>query len=216
MQYKPYSGDWELLGDAAKRLMNLGATEEQTRTDLCRALYDGRIRFLAKLDSKDPDAPNYECRSSEGEVYIPRDIAPEKFDWANSRPKTAWSAGNDRLDFPRRPRQLEWIKLRREDVDFALGLPEEFALCADRLEEKQKRTTGPKTGKKRRAVEEMRSDLKAGCLSRQQLVDLPGKELAHRYHVGRTLAQEARNAILSELDAISNSGNSRETTNSGK
>lgn len=131
MRFKPYPGDWELIGDTAKRLMSLGSDAHEARINICRALNDGRFRILVQIDSEDPDVPNYECRSSVGEVERPQGLTPQHFDWRNSRPKTAWLTGNGRLGFMPKRRRIQKLKLHREDVNYVFEIPEAVLEAAE-------------------------------------------------------------------------------------
>jgi hypothetical protein len=55
---------------------------------------------------------------------------------------------------------------------------------------------GRKPAKLEQAKEAMRDDITQGRRTQDQLQSMKGKELAHRYEVGRTTAIAARRAIL--------------------
>ena len=63
----------------------------------------------------------------------------------------------------------------------------------------QGRKRGPRPLKLESVKNAMRSDIQKGQQTPDGLRDISQKELAHRYNVGRTTANTARNALLSEL-----------------
>lgn len=85
-----YIPDWEPLADALKRVMATGASEEEAKTDLCRAVADGKIRVRVRIATS-----HYKRGSvfSGGNVVVPAHLAPRDFDWARSRPIAQWRIG---------------------------------------------------------------------------------------------------------------------------
>ena len=85
-----YIPDWEPLADALKRVMATGASEEEAKTDLCRAVADGKIRVRVTIATS-----HYKRGSvfSGGNVVVPAHLAPRDLDWARSRPIAQWRIG---------------------------------------------------------------------------------------------------------------------------
>jgi hypothetical protein len=85
-----YIPDFEPLADALKRVMATGASEEEAKTDLCRAVADGKIRVRVRIATS-----HYKRGSvfSGGNVFVPAHLAPRDFDWARSRPIAQWRIG---------------------------------------------------------------------------------------------------------------------------
>lgn len=44
-----YTPDWERLADALQRVMAAGASEDESKLDLCRAVADGKIRVRVRI-----------------------------------------------------------------------------------------------------------------------------------------------------------------------
>lgn len=96
-----YTSDWEPLADALKRVMTTGASEEEAKTDLCRAMADRKIDVRVRIAASD-----YGMRGkvlSDGNVGVPRHLRPGDLDWAQSRPFGQWPIG------PRPGEHYEWI-----------------------------------------------------------------------------------------------------------
>ena len=88
MRYIPH---WERLGDALKRVMATGASEEEAKIDLCRALADRKIDVRVRIA-----ATNYGRRGqvfSDGNVRVPPHLRPGDLDWTQSRPFAQWTIG---------------------------------------------------------------------------------------------------------------------------
>jgi hypothetical protein len=49
-----YTPDWEPLADALKRVMATGASEDEAKLDLCRAVADRKIDFQVRIASDYP------------------------------------------------------------------------------------------------------------------------------------------------------------------
>jgi hypothetical protein len=88
-----YIPHWERLGDALKRVMATGAysSEEEAKTDLCRAMADREINVRVKIA-----ASSYSMRGrlfSEGNVGVPSHLKSGDLDWEQSRSLQPWSIG---------------------------------------------------------------------------------------------------------------------------
>ena len=82
--------DWERVGDAAKRVMLTGITENEAQLALCRAISNRQIRvriYLGKFERGD----FYLHPTMWGEVglIIPPQLAPRDFDWVAIQPAKA-------------------------------------------------------------------------------------------------------------------------------
>lgn len=81
-----YTPDWEPLADALKRVMATGVSEEQAKTDLCRAIADRKIAVRVRIARRD--------RVFSGDnVDVPRHLRPGDLDWIQSRPFAQWPIG---------------------------------------------------------------------------------------------------------------------------
>lgn len=97
-----YTPDWEPLADALKRVTATGASEDEAKTDLCRAMADRKIDVRVRVAASD-----YGMRGqvfSDGNVGVPPHLRPGDLDWAQSRPFGQWSIG------PRLGEHYEWIR----------------------------------------------------------------------------------------------------------
>lgn len=86
-----YTPDWEPLADALKRIMATGASEDEAKTDLCRAVADQKIDVRVRIAASD-----YGMRGqvfSDGNVGVPADLRPGDLDWVQSRPFGQWPIG---------------------------------------------------------------------------------------------------------------------------
>lgn len=111
-----YTPQWESLCAATDRLAKAsGCSQEQARSDLCRALSDGVIDIHAKLQRHDI-RPLKSTRIVSGkELQTPTDLKPDDIDWPNSRPVKPWFL----CDVPRHhhgPWQLAHIEVSSSDV----------------------------------------------------------------------------------------------------
>ena len=86
-----YTPDWEPLEDALKRVMAIGATEDQAKKDLCLAVADKKIRVRAKIAASDPELGGGVF--SGDWVRVPAHLRPVDFDWVGSRPFLPWVVG---------------------------------------------------------------------------------------------------------------------------
>jgi hypothetical protein len=78
-----YSG----LGATRRCVMAPGASEDEYKLDLCRAVADGKIRVRVRI------AGGGDRVFSSGNVGVPRHLGPSDFDWAQSRPVARWYIG---------------------------------------------------------------------------------------------------------------------------
>jgi hypothetical protein len=97
-----YTPDWESLADALKRVIATGVSEDEAKTDLCRAVADRKIDVRVRVAASD-----YGMRGrifSDGNVGVPAHLDPRDFDWVQSRPLAQWPIG------PRRGEHYSWIE----------------------------------------------------------------------------------------------------------
>ena len=83
--------DWERVGDAAKRVMLTGITENVAQLALCRAILNRQIRvriYLGKFESG--DFCLQQTMWGEVGLIIPPHLAPRDFDWSQSSPLKPW------------------------------------------------------------------------------------------------------------------------------
>lgn len=86
-----YTLDWEPLADALKRVMASGATEDELKTDLCRAVADRKIDVRVRIEKSDRARGGQVF--SDGNVGVPAHLNPADFDWKQSRPMARWPIG---------------------------------------------------------------------------------------------------------------------------
>ena len=81
-----YTPDWEPIADALKRVMATSVSEDEAKTDLCRAVADRKIDVQVTI-------------AATGQVYldgnvgVPRHLKPSDLDWVHSRPFAQWPIG---------------------------------------------------------------------------------------------------------------------------
>jgi len=105
-----YIPDWERLADALKRVMETGTSEEEAKTDLCRAVADRKIHVRASIRSG---------VFSNGNVRVPPHLRPEDLDWTQSRPFGPWWIGpklGQHYWWDPQKRSLDLIELSTSDV----------------------------------------------------------------------------------------------------
>jgi hypothetical protein len=96
-----YTPDWEPLAHALKRIMKTGASEDEAKIDLCRAVADRKIDVRVRIAATD-----YAMRGrvfSGRNVDVPAHLDPRDFDWVQSRPLAQWSIG------PKLGEHYSWI-----------------------------------------------------------------------------------------------------------
>jgi hypothetical protein len=120
-----YTPDWEPLADALKRVTATGASEDEAKPDLCRAVADRKIRVRVRIAASD------HARGGQvfcgGNFRVPVHLAPGDFDWIQSCPLSPWLIG-PRWGEQREPawargwenRPLDLIELSTVDVSKVL------------------------------------------------------------------------------------------------
>jgi hypothetical protein len=96
-----YIPDWEPLADALQRVMATGASEDESKTDLCRAVADRKVDVRVRIAASDFAMGGRIF--SKGNVSVPLHLDPRDFDWAQSRPLAQWRIG------PRPGEHYVWI-----------------------------------------------------------------------------------------------------------
>jgi hypothetical protein len=96
-----YTPDWEPLSDALKRVMAMGAGENDAKTDLCSAIADRKINVRVKVSASECGMPRRFF--SGANVDVPTPLTPGDLDWEQSRPFAKWRIG------PRPPEHYTWI-----------------------------------------------------------------------------------------------------------
>ncbi|WP_439394959.1 hypothetical protein ACRQ5Q_38300 [Bradyrhizobium sp. PMVTL-01] len=97
--------------------MATGVSEDEAKTDLCRAVADRKIDVRVRIAASD-----YGMRGrtfSDGNVGVPAHLEPRDFDWVQSRPLKPWLIGPKRgehyaWDWENRP--LDLIELSTGEV----------------------------------------------------------------------------------------------------
>src|SRR5262245_7927436 len=90
--------------------METGTSEEEAKTDLCRAVADRKIHVRASIRSD---------VFSNGNVSVPPHLRPEDLDWTQSRPFGPWWIGpklGQHYVWDRQKRSLDLIELSTSDV----------------------------------------------------------------------------------------------------
>jgi len=110
-----YTSDWEPLADALKRVMATGASEDEAKIDLCRAVADRKIDVRVRIAASDD-----RCFSN-GNVRVPTHLSPGDLDWVQSRPLAQWSIGPKLVEHYTwfenwKVRPLDLIELSTADV----------------------------------------------------------------------------------------------------
>ena len=87
----PYVPDWQPLAAALERVMATGATEDNAKLDICRAVADQKIDVRVRIAASEYDLGGRSF--SDGNVGVPLRLNPRDFDWVRSRPLSRWSIG---------------------------------------------------------------------------------------------------------------------------
>jgi hypothetical protein len=124
MSYVP---DWESLAAKLKRVMETGASEEEAKLDICRAVADRKIRVRVRVAPSNSHSMGGMVLSG-GNVDVPAHLDPRDFDWVRSRPLKPWLTGPQGVEHYTwtsgwSRRLLDLIELSTGDV--------EKVLCAD-------------------------------------------------------------------------------------
>ena len=85
-----YTPDWEPLADALQRIVATGVAEDEAKKDISLALGDQKIRVQVRIADTEAGMRG-ETRSAG--IVVPRDLAPDDFDWVHSRPLKPWLIG---------------------------------------------------------------------------------------------------------------------------
>jgi hypothetical protein len=96
-----YTQDWEPLADALKRVVatNAGASKDEAKVDLCRALADRKIRIRVRVVARTGLGAVF----SNGNVEVPPHLTAADLDWTASRPFEPWPIG------PKLGEHYSWI-----------------------------------------------------------------------------------------------------------
>jgi hypothetical protein len=77
--------------DALNRVMVTGATEDEAKSDLCRAVADQKIGIRVRISAADYSMGGRIFAN--GNVGVPVHLKPSDFDWVQSRPLAQWRIG---------------------------------------------------------------------------------------------------------------------------
>jgi hypothetical protein len=113
-----YTPDWEPLADALKRVTAAGASEDEGKIDLCRAIADKKIAIRVRIAASDTKGgSSFTGRN----ISVPSHLSPADFDWTHSQPVRPWPIGPAPgqhyswiEDWKKRP--LDLIELSTSDV----------------------------------------------------------------------------------------------------
>jgi hypothetical protein len=86
-----YTPDWEPIADALKRVMATFVSEDEAKTDLCRAAADRKIKVRVKIAQNDDRFGGQFF--SHRNVGVPHHLSPDDLDWSRSCPLKPWSIG---------------------------------------------------------------------------------------------------------------------------
>ena len=139
-----YTPDWESLAGALERVMATGVIEDEAKTDLCRAVADGKIRVRLKVDA---NANHIGGRVLSGDnISVPSHLTPGNFDWSQSRPRNPWRVGpTGRQNYTHvwwswQPQSIELIELATADVQGIFGSPKPLTKRAATSREEKRAT----------------------------------------------------------------------------
>jgi hypothetical protein len=114
-----YTPIWESLADALKRIMAIGVSENEAKLDIALKIADQKLGIRVTIAEGTCDIVGI---LTGAQVGVPTHLAPEDFDWANSRPNKLWPTGprhwksDERHSFSWRNRPISLIELRTADV----------------------------------------------------------------------------------------------------
>jgi hypothetical protein len=117
MRYVP---DWEPLAAALKRVMATGATDDDAKLDICRAVADQKVSIRVTVTHSYDHAMGGKVLSG-GNVDVPARLDPDDFDWVRSRPLKRWPVGPRLIEHYMwtsgwSARSLDLIELSTRDV----------------------------------------------------------------------------------------------------
>lgn len=80
-----YRTTWVPLADVLDMLKGVSGDELASKTDICGAIADGKIRIRA-IVHRGIETITF----SDERIDVPNDLGPDDFDWPNSRPTLPW------------------------------------------------------------------------------------------------------------------------------
>lgn len=188
--------------------------------DICRALVDGRIKFRALIDYRDPVyggrwvGHDISTGTSPIGVRVPSLLHPEALDWAASRPLEPWWVGVDvpnseeteRLD-GYVPRTITLLELLGSYVEEVFGIIEQPAKAPQQpvpeTVAKAPRAPpgrrGPRPVKRERVIAAMLKDIRDRRFTAQELRDMPEEAMAAKYKASRDICRAARQEVCDSL-----------------
>jgi hypothetical protein len=107
-----YTPDWEPIADALKRAVATGFSEDEAKTDLCRAVADRNIDVRVTIATTGQVF-------WDGNVGVPPHLKPSDLDWVHSRPFAQWPIGprpGEHYEWNWRDRLIDLIELSTSDV----------------------------------------------------------------------------------------------------
>ena len=96
-----YTPDFEPIADALGRVMATSVSEDEAKTDLCRAVADRKIKVQVRIAQND-DRFGGEVFPDRN-VKVPVHLSPNDLDWSCSCPLKPWAIG------PVGPQHYTWI-----------------------------------------------------------------------------------------------------------
>jgi hypothetical protein len=116
----PYEPDWERLPEAVKRVVATSVTEDQAKQAICTAIADRKIKVRFSIASEVGGASFGDhvvgTVRGGGDVEIPPQLAPNDFNWEQSRPLKPWRNIRDGFSALAARWHLEWIEVFTADV----------------------------------------------------------------------------------------------------
>ena len=150
--------EWETLADALQRVMATGVTEDKAKNHICLALADQKIRVQVTIADTEVSSKRGKTRTAG--IGIPRDLAPDDFNWVHSRPLKPWLIGPATVAesyfsvFGSESLRIASIKLFRADVT--------QVLCGgERTNNKPENTPTASAAQESAAIKALSSHLKA-------------------------------------------------------
>ena len=134
-----YTPDWEPIAHALKRVMAIGMSEDEAKTDLCRAMADRKIDVRVTIAATGQVF-------WDGNVGVPPHLKPSDLNWVHSRPFAQWPIGprpGEHYTWNWRDRPIDLIELSTSDVSRILcgGLGND----TDKKGERRTTTVGQQT-----------------------------------------------------------------------